>query len=168
VDTFLTIASKRDERRYAERSIPDDAARRILEAGRLTGSAVNRQPWTFVVVESPEIKERLAETVYAADNIRGAQLVVAIVVEGSPGFDSGRAAQNMMLAAWNEGITSCPNGMPDAEKAAAALGLSEEERPLNILSFGYPVTGRRADTRSAQTWLAGANRKPFDEVVRRI
>lgn len=168
MDTFLTIASKRDERRYAERPLPDDAVRRILEAGRVTGSAVNRQPWSFLVVESPEIRERVSETVYEASNIRSAQLVVAIVVRGSPGFDSGRAAQNMMLAAWNEGITSCPNGMPDTEKAAAALGLSGEERPINILSFGYPATGRSPDSRSAETWLAGANRRPIDEVARTI
>lgn len=168
MDSFLTIASKRDERRYAEQPLPEDAVRRILEAGRVTGSARNRQPWTFVVVESPEVRERVAETVYAADNIRGAQLVVAIVVEGSPGFDCGRAAQNMMLAAWSEGITSCPNGMRDAEKTAEALGLSGDERPLNVLSFGYPATGRRADSRSADAWFTGANRKPFEEVVRTI
>ena len=50
VDVFTAIASKRDERRYADRPIPDDVVTRILDAGRLAGSAVNRQPWTFVVV----------------------------------------------------------------------------------------------------------------------
>jgi nitroreductase len=44
VDTFLAIASKRDTRRYAEAPVPDDVQRRILDAGRIAGSAVNRQP----------------------------------------------------------------------------------------------------------------------------
>ena len=47
MDTFLAIVSKRDTRRYSERPIPDDIVHRILEAGRLAGSAKNRQPWRF-------------------------------------------------------------------------------------------------------------------------
>jgi nitroreductase len=44
MDTFLAIASKRDTRRYSDRPVPDDVQRRILDAGRLAGSAKNRQP----------------------------------------------------------------------------------------------------------------------------
>lgn len=51
MDTYLTIASKRDTRRYAERAIPAEAVDRLLDAGRLAGSARNRQLWRFVVVE---------------------------------------------------------------------------------------------------------------------
>src|SRR5687768_13982362 len=100
MDTFLTIASKRDQRQYADRDIPTEVRDRILDAGRIAGSAVNRQPWRFFVLESAGAVERVAETVYAPQNVLGARLVVAIVVRGSPGFDAGRAAQNMMLAAW--------------------------------------------------------------------
>jgi nitroreductase len=167
MDTFLAIASKRDERRYANREIPQEVARRILEAGRVSGSAMNRQPWRFVVVESQEIRRAVAETVYAPENVRGASLVVALVVTGSPGFDCGRAAQNMMLAAWNEGVTSCPNGMPHAQKTADVLGLEGEEQVLNVLSFGYPVKPRDAESRTPEEWLGRANRKPFEEVVER-
>jgi nitroreductase len=167
MDTFLVIASKRDQREYADREIPQDAGRRILEAGRVAGSAVNRQPWRFIAVHDQGLRDRLAETVYAPGNIQGSSLAVAIVVTGSPGFDSGRAAQNMMLAAWNEGVTSCPNGMPDAGPAGQLLGLGEEEHVINILSFGYPARGRSPEDRSAEEWLARAKRKPFDEVVER-
>ena len=44
MDTFLAIASKRDTRRYADRAIPQEIAERILQAGRVSGSARNRQP----------------------------------------------------------------------------------------------------------------------------
>jgi nitroreductase len=167
MDTFLVIASKRDQRRYADREIPEDVARRILEAGRIAGSAQNRQPRRFVVIDDPELREGVAETVYAPDNLRGARLVVAIVVTGSPGFDAGRAAQNMMLAGWNDGVTSCPNGMPDADVTGEILGLGEDEHVINILSFGYPDPPRGPDDRSAEEWLARAKRKPFDEIVER-
>jgi nitroreductase len=165
MDTFLVIASKRDQREYADREIPDETVRRILDAGRVSGSAANRQPWRFVAVRDRALVERVAETVYAPANVLGAKLVVALVVSDSPGFDCGRAAQNMMLAGWNEGVTSCPNGMPDTAKAAEALGLPEGERPLNILSFGYPARPRDPESRPAEDWIARAKRKPFDEVV---
>jgi nitroreductase len=165
VDTFLAIASKRDQREYADREIPDDVVRRILDAGRIAGSAVNRQPWRFVVLADPGLKAQVAETLYAPATVLGAKLAIALVVEGSPGFDAGRAAQNMMLAAWNEGVTSCPNGMPDNRKTSELLGLGEEEHVLNVLAFGYPARSRDPEKRAAEEWIARAKRKPFEEVV---
>ncbi len=164
MDTFLAVASKRDTRAYADRPIPEEVVRRILDAGRLAGSALNRQPWRFLVVESPERRELLARAVYAPENVRGARLVVAIA--GTRPFDLGRCAQNMMLAAWNEGVASCPNGIADAERAKEALDL--EEPPAIVLSFGYPAKGREPASRSAEEWSARADRKPLDELVDRI
>jgi len=59
VDTFLAIASRREVREYAGRPIPADAEQRILEAGRIAGSSQNSQPWRFLVVESPSLRERV-------------------------------------------------------------------------------------------------------------
>lgn len=162
MDARLAIASKRDERAYATTEIPDDVRGRILDAGRLAGSARNRQRWDFVLV-SDEALARLAETVYAPENLLGAALVVAIVGEASP-FDAGRCAQNMLLAAWNEGVASCPNGVHDAEAAAALCG--GEVRA--VLSFGYPARPRDPASRSAEEWSASANRKSLGELVREI
>jgi nitroreductase len=167
MDAFLVVASKRDQRRYADQEIPEEVVRRILEAGRIAGSASNKQPWRFALIEDTELRQRVAETVYASANVRGAKLVVAIVVTGNPGFDAGRAAQNMMIAAWNEGVTSCPNGMPDAAVTNSLLGLGEDEHVLNILTFGYPDPQRSPEDRPAEEWLARAKRKSFDEVVER-
>jgi nitroreductase len=159
VDVYRVIASKRDERRYSDRKIPAEVERRILDAGRLAGSARNTQPWEFVVVTDPRA---LAEAVYAPDNLLGAALVVALVGKG--GLDFGRAAQNMLLAAWGEGVVSCPNGIKDAAAAEAILG----GVPAVILSFGYPETPREPAARTAEEWSERANRKPLDELVRRI
>ena len=168
MDTYLAVASKRDWRSYADRPIPDDVLTRILDAGRVAGSGSNRQPWTFVVVEDAERKERLAETVYAAGNVRGAALVIAIVTSGgSRVLDVGRAMQNMMLVAWNDGVVSCPNGMPDRAQTAQVLGLEGDLEPVIVLSFAYPRRPLDAESKSAEEWSREANRKPLEEVVRR-
>jgi len=162
VDPYLAIASKRDERAYADASIPDEVRDRIFDSGRLSGSSKNRQRWEFVVV-SGRARERLAEAVYAPENVRSAALVVAIVGEASS-FDAGRCAQNMMLGAWGEGVASCPNGIRDADAAAETCG--GEVRA--ILSFGYPARPRDVTSRSAEEWSARANRKPLSELVREV
>ena len=167
MDTYLAVASKRDWRSYADPPVPEDVQRRILDGGRIAGSSGNRQPWTFVVVESTEAKERVAETVYAAANIRTCAFAVGIATEGGKyPFDVGRAMQNMFLVAWNEGVVSCPNGTPDPQAAARALGLEDGRLPVNIPSFGYPRRPRNPEERSAEDWSAEANRKPLDEIVR--
>jgi nitroreductase len=170
MDVRLAIASRRETREYADREIPDEVAERILDAGRLAGSAVNRQPWTFVVVEDEDARRQLSEQVYTASNVLGAKLVVAIVASGSGpvAFDCGRAAQNMLLAAWNEGVGGSPNGMPDPEAAGRVFGLAEEERHYIVLTYGYPARPRDPASQTPEEWSNRANRQPLAQVVRRI
>ena len=170
MDTFLAVASKREVREYAGRPIAGDAEQRILEAGRIAGSSRNGQPWRFVVVESPSLRERLADAVYVPGNVRGAGLVVVIALRGRgpTAFDAGRAAQNMMLTAWNDRVGSCPNGMPDPDAVARLLDLEEGERPAVVLTFGYPARTRDPQRHTAVEWVERADRKPFDDVVRRL
>jgi nitroreductase len=162
VDPYLAIASKRDERAYARTPVPDEVRERILDAGRLSGSSQNRQRWEFVLV-SGRARERLAEAVYAPDNVRGAALVVAIVGEAGA-FDIGRCAQSMMLAAWGDGVASCPNGVRDPDAAEAICGGDVR----TILSFGFPARPRDVESRTAAEWSARANRKPLSELVREV
>ncbi len=168
MDTYLAVASKRDWRSYADRPIPEDVVTRILDAGRLSGNASNKQPWTFVLVEDPGRKERLAESVYVAGNVRGAALVVAVATPGGSSLlDVGRAIQNMMLVAWNDGVVSCPNGMPDRDETAQVLGLEEGLLPVTVLTFAYPRRPLDPESKSAEEWSGEANRKPLDEVLKR-
>jgi nitroreductase len=162
MDTYLAIASKRDERAYADTPVRPEVRQRILDAGRLSGSSRNTQRWEFVVV-SGAAQDRLADAVYAPENVRSAALVVAIVGEAG-GFDVGRCAQNMMLAAWDEGVVSCPNGVRDAAAAAEICG--GEVRA--ILSFAYPLRARNPASHTADEWSSGANRKPLSELVREV
>jgi nitroreductase len=169
MDTFLAIASRREVREYDGRPIADEVVRRILDAGRLSGSAANRQPWRFVLV-SGESQQELAEAVFEPDNVRGATLVVAIVVggKGPVSFDAGRCAQNMLLAAWNEGVGGSPNGVADRDAANAVVGVPEDRSIATVLSFGYPARPRDPESRSAEEWSVRARRKPLDELVQRL
>jgi nitroreductase len=167
MDAYLAIVSKREVRSYAPRPLGAEAERRILEAGRLAGSSKNRQARRFVVLRDPALVEEAAASVYAGENVRGAAFVVAIVIggKGPTAFDAGRAAQNMMLAASNEGIGSCPNGIADAERLGAAVGHGDDETVATVLTFGHPARPRDPEARSAQEWIARADRRPLDEVV---
>src|SRR3954453_8984960 len=92
VDAYHVIASRRETRRYSDEPIPDDVRRRILDAGRLSGSSQNTQKWEFVVLSD---KDAVSRFVYAPNNVLGAQLVVAI--DGDAGsFDVRPAAHNMV------------------------------------------------------------------------
>lgn len=170
MDTNLAIASRRDERRYAATAIPPEVVHRILDAGRLAGSSRNGQPWTFVVPSGPERIEQLAATVSVPENVTSAGLVVALVVRGGvrATFDAGRAAQNMLLAAWNEGLASCPNAVTDQEAARAILIVGDDERVEIVLSFGAPDKPREPEARSVSEWSERANRRPLEELVRSL
>ena len=119
METFLAIASRRDERKYLPQTLPAGVVARLLDAGRLSGSSRNAQPWTFAVPESRERVERIAASVFVPENVLSAGAVIAILVRGKGPvlFDAGRAAQSMLLAAWAAGIASCPNGIADADAA---------------------------------------------------
>jgi nitroreductase len=160
MDVFLAIASRREVRDYADTPLPEDVVHRILDAGRLSGSSQNTQKWQFVVLTD---KQAVSEFVYAPANVLGAQLVVAIAGDAA-GFDVGRAAQNMLLTAWSEGVGSVPNGIRDRDAAERLAGA-----PVAIvLTFGYPAKPRDVESRNAEAWSARAKRKPFAEVVRKV
>jgi nitroreductase len=170
MDVALAIASKRDTREYDPRPIPDDVLVRVLDAGRLSGNARNAQEWEFVVATEAADRERLARAVYSPRNVTGAPLAVAIAIRGGEmqALDAGRAAQNMMLAAWDEGIVSCANGIADAGAAVEALRLEPGRRAAIVISLGYPVRPRDPARRSREEWSARARRLPLDRVVRRL
>lgn len=172
MDVRLAIASKRDHRDFDPRPLPPDVLDEILDAGRLTGSARNRQPWRFFVAEEPADRAELARCVYVPRTVSGAAAAVAVAIRlgGSAlgGFDGGRAAQNMMLAAWSRGVASCPNGIADPGAARAVLGVDDDETPIIIVSFGFPARPRDPGRRTADEWSAQAARLALDRFVVRL
>jgi len=168
METILAIASRRDERGTLADPLPPELVLRLLDAGRLSGSSRNGQPWIFAVPSGRSRIEELAGAVYVPENVLNAGLVVAILVagKGPVSFDAGRAAQSILLAAWAEGLASCPNGIADVDAARRALDATEDETPVIVLSFGFPAKPRDPNVRSAAEWSERANRKSIEEVVR--
>ena len=158
MDAYTCIRTKRDSRAYADKPIPEESLQRILQAGRMAGSSKNTQPWRFVVLRDAARKSELAACGQFAQHIPSAPVVIAVVLSPGGGeFDAGRAAQNMMLAAWAEGITSCPVAMHDQKCAARVLDLPEGHRVAIVLAFGYPA--------SEESLHRGVPRIPLAELV---
>jgi nitroreductase len=168
VDAYLAVVSRREIREYLAKPLEPEVERAILDAGRMSGSAKNRQPWTFLVVRDDAAIEAVAESVYESANIRGAAFVVAIRMTGGAAIDAGRVTQNMLLAAWALGVGSCPNGISDPVGLNRALRLPDDDKVPVVLSFGYPARRRHARAHSASEWIERADRKPYDDVVREI
>ncbi|HUG15826.1 MAG TPA: nitroreductase family protein [Thermomicrobiales bacterium] len=167
MDAYLAIISKREVRSYSDTPLADDALTRILQAGRATGSSRNRQEWEFIIVRGQDALTRLAETVSAPDNVRGCQVAVAVVLTGQPDWDGGRVAQNMMLAAWADGIGSCPNTPRDRDACYRILGVAEDAQIATLISLGYPQRPIRVDS-DPDAILRRINRKPLAELVRYV
>lgn len=160
MDAYTCIRTKRDTRFYSDKPIAEESLHRILQAGRMAGSSKNSQPCRFVVIEDEAKRKELAACGHFAEHVPYAPLVIALVVSQSAwDFDAGRAAQNMMLAAWAEGITSCATSMHDAECARRVLGLPDGYRVVIVLPFAYPPPeGIKS---------RGLGRIPLEELVHR-
>ena len=159
MDAYTCIRTKRDSREYNSQPVSDEALQQILQAGRMAGSSKNTQPWRFVVLRDDERKSELAACGQFATHLPSAPLVIAVVLApGGGDFDAGRAAQNMLLAAWAGGLTSCPVSMHDRDCAARVLGLPEDHRVAIVLGFGYPA--------SEESRHRGVSRTPMTELVR--
>lgn len=165
IDTYLAIASLRVVREYSSQPIADESLRHVLEAGRVTGSSQNRQHWKFYVVRDRDRLIELADTVFEPDNLRRCRVAVALVSTGKGTFDIGRCAQNMVLAAWNEGIGSSPNGFRDMDAAVRLLGVPDGETLVNMLSLGYPAHPHQPRADDLTGILQRIKRKPLEELV---
>ena len=158
MDAYACIRSKRDSRAYAARPIPEEALQRILRAGRMAGSSKNSQPCRYVVLRDAKRREQVASCGQFSKPVLAAPLAIAVVLApGGGAFDAGRAAQNMMLAAWEQGITSCPVAMHDRDCAAREVGLPAEHAVAMVIAFGYPE--------SEESRHMGAARTPLAELV---
>jgi nitroreductase len=169
VDTYEAIMTRRAVRHFLNRPVPQDVLIRILQAGRWAGSSKNTQPWHFVVVRGREALDQLSRCGRYASHLQGAALAVVVVTR--PGlraaFDSGRAVQNMMLAAWSDGVGSCPAALHDDACAKAVLGVPDDWDIQMALSFGYPDPDAPAmiEGLPREKVLAEVGRRPLEEIV---
>jgi nitroreductase len=170
MDVWGAIRAKRMVRRFDGRPLAPEHLTRIVDAGRHAGSSKNQQNWDFVVVEDRDRLRRLSGVGPYAGHLAGAAAAVALVTPDprAPGaslslaWDAGLAAQNMMLAAWELEVGSCPATVYEQAVARDALGFPEDRFCGWILSFGDP-----ADPEDLTRPPKRGGRKPLDEVVHR-
>jgi nitroreductase len=167
MDVYEAIRTLLAVREYQARPVPEEVIRRVLEAGRLTASAMNKQPWHFIVVRDPETLRQLGEMSRTGPYIAGAPLAIVVVVEPSRFAisDASRAIQDMLLAAWAEGVGGNWVGFSGQDEVKPLLGIPAERDVLAILPFGYPASpaGKGKKARKALAEVAFAERwgQPF-------
>jgi nitroreductase len=158
------IRNRGSIRRYKDKPIPEDQLSKILEAARLAQSAANRQPWQFIVVTDPSMKEKLVEVADDQSFVGEAATVIICLADSErsakvgpfEGFliDLAIAIENMALTAWDLGIGSCWIGAFDEENVKESLDVPRNLRVVSLLTLGYPDEKPRAKYR-----------KPLREIV---
>jgi nitroreductase len=142
MDVFEAARTVLAVREYRHDPIPEDVVRRIVEAGRLTGSSQNGQPWHFVVVTNRNALRRVANAVPYGRYTAEAPVAIAVSVERRNRFglsDASRAIQSMILAAWDEGVGSNWTGFSGMDDVRSILGIPDEYDVVAVVPFGFPA-----------------------------
>lgn len=156
---FQLCLQRRSCRKYAPESVRREVLERCLEAARLAPSACNSQPWRLVVVDTPEIKNALADAAFSGVyrmNAFAKQAPVLVVVireksryaallagalRGVPYslIDLGIVGEHFILQAAEEGLGTCWLGWFDVNAVRRVLKLPKDAQADAIISVGYPA-----------------------------
>jgi nitroreductase len=160
METFDAVRTMLAVRRYQDKPVPEDLERRIVEAGRLSASSMNLQPWHFIVVKNRDTLRQLAALAPTGPYIAEAPLAIVVAIEKTrfAVSDASRAIQSMMLTAWSEGVGSNWVGFGGLEQVNALLQIPADLDVLAIVPFGYP---------SDAIGRGKKQRKPLAEVAHR-
>ncbi len=161
------IVSRQSDRGYNEKQVEDDKLERVLEAGRMAPSACNSQPWRFIVVNEPGLREKVAGAASARElgfNNFIDQSPVLLVVVREKGkvisrvggtvkdkdyslIDIGIAVENICLQALAEGLGTCIIGWFNEKKVKELLEIPSSGRAELIITLGYSSKPRRPKIR---------------------
>jgi nitroreductase len=140
MDAFEAVRTLLAVRTYQDKPVPEASLRRILEAGRLTGSSMNGQPWHFVVVQNRDILRQLGSLLRTGPYVAQAPLAIVVALDHSPYAisDASRAIQSMLLTAWADGLGSNWVGFGGLDHVKPLLGIPAEVEVFAVLPIGYP------------------------------
>ncbi|MDP8212531.1 MAG: nitroreductase family protein [Candidatus Zapsychrus exili] len=158
---FLDLVKKRYScRKYdSARPVSDEVISRCLEAARLAPSACNSQPWKFIVVKTPKLKEELVSKaftgIYKMNTFANDASVLVVVVRESSKFvaqlgaffrgirfsliDSAIATEHFVLQAAEDGVGTCWLGWFNERAVKKMFKIPRGKRVDTILSMGYPA-----------------------------
>jgi nitroreductase len=155
---FLSLVKQRQSvRKYTDKPVEKDKLQRCLEAARLAPSASNSQPWKFVVVNDPELVQKVAnETIGPLSTFNNfvpqAPVIVAIIIEKMkaltqigasiqdreyPLIDIGIAAEHFCLQATEEGLGTCMLGWFNEKPIKELLKIPKDRRIGLLITLGY-------------------------------
>jgi nitroreductase len=168
METWDAIRARRNVRAYKDRPIAAGDLDRILEAGRRSSSASNRQPWDFVLVTERSQLQELTTVWMGARHLAGAAAAVVMTLRQPEEeryltidqYDLGQATMAMMLAATDLGVGSGHSAIGDQEACRRILGIPKDRICAYMLALGYPADRPLKP-------IARPDRRPFDEVVHR-
>jgi len=155
---FLELVSKRQScRKYLDRPVDRGQIERCLQAARLAPSACNSQPWRFVAVQDPALKEKAARAAFSGifqmnAFAREAPVLVFLIRERSKYaarmggqvrgvqynlIDLGIAGEHFILQATEEGLGTCWIGWFNERAVKKVLGLPWQVKVDLVISLGY-------------------------------
>ncbi len=142
------IQSRRSIRAYDPREVEEDKLLRVLESGRLSPSAGNRQERRFVIIRDGKKRQLLSEAAKGQKFVAEAPVIIAacsveteyIMFCGQPAYtiDTAIAVDHITLAAVEEGLGTCWIGAFDEKKVKEILDIPESVRVVALLTLGYP------------------------------
>lgn len=156
---FSELLMKRESvRKYSSRPVDKDAIERIMEACRMAPSACNSQPWHFVVVTEPKLKEQVAKASFGKvlrfNRFALQAPVIAALVAEPPSWlskigssikdkdfylmDIGIVGEHFCLQAADLGLGSCMIGWFDEGKVKELLKIPPKKRIPLLITLGYP------------------------------
>lgn len=147
MDVFEAIKSRRSIRQFTDEPIEKDTLEKLLDAARWAPTASNQQRWRFVVVTDPSVKQLIRKFAPGIFLMPAAFIVICVEKEPDAGrwdedtylADCAVAAQNIMLAAHEIGIGSCPALSYAKVAVQEILNLPEDIEPLLVITLGYPA-----------------------------
>ncbi len=170
---MLRLLSKRQsDRRYLAKPVENEKLERILEAGRISPSACNGQPWKFIVVDQPELRNQvaLATKSYNMNTFVDQAPLLIVVVREKSNFtsragdlikqrdysiiDIGIATASIVYQATAEGLGTCIVGWFDEKEIQNLLKIPKTKRVEVVITVGYTDGSQRTKIR-----------KPVEEVV---
>jgi len=148
MDVLTAISQRCSIRAYKATDVEEVKRKKVLEAGRLSPSASNRQDWKFIVVKNKETRKKLAKAAFGQSFIADAPVVIVacgteprtMLACGQPAHtvDVSIAFAYMILEAYELGLGTCWIGAFSEEEARKILNIPEHIRIVGMTPLGYP------------------------------
>lgn len=153
-DLLHMIKTRRSIRKYKDKEIPEELILKVIEAGRWSPSASNRQPWRFLVLTDRDLVRNTGDLCSVLGLLnRFAVMASAIIVIFSESrhrwvnIDCGMCAENIMLEAHSLDLGTCFIGAFKEKEIKRLLNLPKTVRIIGLITLGYPDEERKPTTR---------------------